>query len=175
MNTARLDVINSLLLAHCFTLAPEDEAAIHRTWECPVYSDREIDWPRKPWREMTYEDWTSPARPPQPIKICSMPTEIQKLTAAQELSEHFDLCGVPGFYKETIVPGPGRNAVRAEMIADFGPWRINLPEFKRGLLVPYDRGTGQILGIQIFRSVRDTKPFLLSSRGLPCGSKAVAA
>jgi hypothetical protein len=41
------------------------------------------------------------------------------------------------------------------------------------VLVPYDSGTGFIVGLQIYPTLR-SKPFLLSSRGLPGGAAAVA-
>jgi hypothetical protein len=87
---------------------------------------------------------------------------------------------VPGFYRDLLaMPGtPSPGATRTRWLnREFGEWRINLPfhSSKAGLLVPYDSPNcpGQIVGIRIFRNVRDQQPTLLTSRGLPEGAKAI--
>lgn len=202
MNVARLHVIYSLLLAHCLSLSPQDQAQIAKEWQCAIYGDEEIPWPSitmedieqhipgarhlnvkllqaairaLPWDHPLKRLAAIPPRAPAAVKICSMPTPPEMLNAAHELSQLFDLRGVPGFYVEELVPGPRANDVRAQVIADFGPWRINLPAgIKQGLLVPYYNSTQYVMGIQIYRSVRDQAPFLLSSAGRPCGASAIA-
>ena len=102
---------------------------------------------------------------------------LEKLSAASDLAELFDLEGVPGFYRDDCtLPGP-QGSFRRETTAQFGPWRLSIPTAKAmpsGLLCPYDNGTPYIIGIRIYRNVRDRQPFLLTSRGLPGGARAVA-
>lgn len=202
MNIARLHVIYSLLLAHCLSLSQADENTIAKEWQCAIYGAEEIPWPSigledieqyipgarhlrfdllqsairaLPWDHPLKRLAEIPRRAPASVKICSMPTQLEMLAAALELSRLFDLRGVPGFYFEEVTPGPRANDVRAQVIADYGPWRINLPSsIKTGLLAPYYNGTQYVMGIQIYRSVRDRAPFLLSSSGKPGGAAAIA-
>lgn len=122
---------------------------------------------------------------PRAIGVRSIPSNFGLLFAASWLARHFDLTNVPGFYQEDpiaeLLPGAPVEtqlldaAKRWLDVVHAGmKWRINLTGLKGALLVPYDNGTGYILGIQIYRSVRDRAPFLLSSRGKPCGASAVA-
>lgn len=197
VTTAKLHLVYSLLLAHCFSLAVEDQTAIWKEWQCAARGDEGTDvaWPTLTGRTLAECE-------PQPIKMCSMPSEFEKLEACRALSEILDLSAVPGFYQDpAALPGP-EGLLRRELNEDFSPWRINLPlvcaecgEFARGsvcakceggptkkrtrrrssnaLLVPYDNGLGLIVGIRVYRSVKDRHPFLLSSRGLPCGAPAI--
>jgi hypothetical protein len=161
ISLAKLHVINALLLAHLFELSPEDETTVRRYWE--PFAE-EIEWPG-----------TDDLRP---IKVCSFPSRRLQLEAVKRLSEEFLLEGVPGFYQPQVateIPGP-ESAVRKAELADYGPWRIALDQYRMrpgALLVPYDNGSGYICGIRIFRSIRDKCPFLLTSRALPGGAKAV--
>jgi len=161
ISLAKLHVINALLLAHLFELSPEDETTVRRYWE--PFAE-EIEWPG-----------TDDLRP---IKVCSFPSRRLQLEAAKRLSEEFALEGVPGFYQPrlaTEIPGP-EGAMRKAELANYGQWRIALDQYRMrpgALLAPYDNGSGYICGIRIFRNVRDKCPFLLTSRALPGGAKAV--
>jgi hypothetical protein len=86
------------------------------------------------------------------------------------------LRGVPGFFRSVdfLPQAPDKKT--------FGGWRINLP-YTDGLLAPYDNGTGYIIGIRIYRFTEKRRsiagsylrtPFLLSSKGLAFGAKAIA-
>lgn len=189
ITAAKLHLIYSLLLAHLFSLAPSDEKAIRKHWDCDPYMSRMVQWPELSIDEVLQraaqidplrcgpEEWErymqdTVARLPKPLKICSMPSEWEKLSAANELSRLFDLEGVPGFYRRREpLPGPQATDEQA-MLSEFGPWRINL-NYRKGLLVPYESG-GYIVGIKIYRSVSDRNPLLLTSRNMPGGAKAVA-
>lgn len=183
MNIAKLHTIYSLLLAHCFTLRPEHEKQLRKVWG---FTDKEIFGERVGWIQSDRElyELLEPACAQAPVKICSMPSQILQLIAANELSRLFDLEDVPGFYREEKLGecpadlDPSRRAyITPELVhwlkEALGPWRINL-KFRDGLLVPYKNGTPYIVGLRIFRSVRDRQPSLLTSRGLAGGARAVA-
>ena len=208
---AKLHVVYSLLLAHCFSLAEEDVQLVHKHWECSPFSADDggeaVHWPNVSLSDvlpnrgkgMNYKEvsaWLKahpleaaktfrPIRPPEPLKICSMPSELEKLTAASDLAQLFDLEGVPGFFRDTApLPGPG-SILRRMTTDDWETdWRINLPYASgSGLLAPYDNGTGYIVGIRIYlftakrQAVQSSflrAPFLLSSRGLTNGAPAIA-
>src|SRR5438876_1202776 len=98
--------------------------------------------------------------------MASMPNSVQKAIAANELSQWFDLREVPGFYREVVSqqPASGPNSAEHSLTREWGPWRINLPP--AGVLVPYYDQAGYIIGIKIFRTVKDAHPTLMTSRGL---------
>jgi hypothetical protein len=161
---ARLHTINALLLAHLLELTPEDETSVRRHWGEPF--SEAIEWPGTDEQRR--------------IKICSFPSRRTQLEAVKKLSREFNLEGVPGFYRlpsyAVELPGPDGVARRAEL-AEFGPFRLSLDQYrmKPGALVgPYDNGSGYICGLRIWRNVRDKVPFLLTSRDLPGGAKAVS-
>jgi hypothetical protein len=159
LTLARLHVINALLLAHLFELTPEDEATVRRYWGDPF--SEEIEWPGSDNQ--------------QRIKVCSFPSRRLQLEAVRKLCGEFNLAATPGFYLVQDTAGPD-GAQRREEVERYGPWRIALDQLRMkpgALLVPYDNGSGYICGIRIFRNIRDKCPFLLTSRGLPGGGKAV--
>ena len=160
ISLAKLHVINALLLAHLFDLTAEDEKTVRRYWGDP--RAEEIEWPGS-------DDKLR-------VKVCSFPSRFTQLLAAQRLSKEFDLEGVPGFYQaQQLTIGPDAKQRRDE-IELYGPWRLALDHYRMkpgALLAPFDNGSGYICGIRIFRNIRDHAPFLLTSRGLPGGAKAV--
>jgi hypothetical protein len=83
----------------------------------------------------------------------TIPDEAARLRACIELAGLFDLRGAPGFY------------------VDGTRWRINL-NLRRGLVRPYRDPQHRIYGLRVYRSAFDREPFLLSSRGLKCGTRA---
>lgn len=167
-----------------------------------IYSNETIEWLIQPppgrWcnlhvrahRELIHgEHWTAahyPPRaickcdepiPPARVKICSMPSPILQVISANMLACDFDLQGVPGFFREDTPPWPppppdSIAEVHGWIFERLGPWRMNL-KYRDGLLVPY-KARGYIVGIRIYRSVRDRTSFLLTSRGLPGGARAIA-
>jgi hypothetical protein len=162
LSAERLHVIYGVLLAHLLYLTEKDEQLIYRELRIEPYGTELIAFPNG-------------TREPAPIKLCSMPTLSVQSRAVGELSKWFDLTGVPGFFRTTGNLPQSPNEQRLDA------WRINLP-YTAGLLAPYDNGTGYIIGIRIFlfnekrRNVSAPflkTPFLLSSRGLPLGAKAV--
>jgi hypothetical protein len=159
ITAARLHVINALLLAHCFELTPDDEKKVRRYWGDPF--SEVIEWPGTDTK--------------LPVKICSFPSRRLQLVAAQRLSQEFNLEGIPGFYRALDLPGPEGNQRRDEL-AEYGPWRISLDQLRMkpgAVLAPYDNGSGFIVGIRIYPRINDKVPFLLTSRGLPGGARAV--
>lgn len=211
MTTAYLHAIYSLLLAHCFTLHPQDEKLWRAAFGNPFGVERVpclwqpprkmrcaipehygaelhgVDGPvsraRKPENVKTFHIncreriqlcRCDQAIAPAPVKVCSMPSRILQLIAADLLSRYFDLNGVPGFYRaDPKAPLPGADETFYWLEQLHGPWRINLP-MRTGLLVPYDNGGGYIIGIRIFKSTRDRRPVVLTSRELPGGASAIA-
>jgi hypothetical protein len=160
LTLARLHVINALLLAHLFELSTEDQTTVCRYWGSPF--SEEIEWPGTDNK--------------QPVKVCSFPSRRLQLEAVKKLSAEFDLEGTPGFYRVLDLPGAD-GAQRREEIELYGPWRLSLDQYRMrpgALLSPYDNNSGYICGIKIHRAIRDKVPFLLTSNGLPGGSKAVA-
>lgn len=111
---------------------------------------------------------------PRPLKICSMPGPVQQVIAANLLAQDFDLEGVPGFYREdlTKLPADPGDYLLRWLKERCGPWRLNL-NYRAGLLVPYTNGTPWIVGLKIYRGLRDRQPTVLTSRGLPGGAKAI--
>jgi hypothetical protein len=159
---AKVHAINALLLAHLFELSLEDEKTASRYWGEANLRAEEIEWPGTDNK--------------QRVKVCSFPSRRVQLEAVKKLSQEFSLEGVPGFYRVLDVPGPDGDRRRRE-VAAYGPWRIALDQYRMrpgALLTPFDNGTGYICGLRIHRNVRDKVPFLLTSNGLPGGSKAVA-
>ena len=106
--------------------------------------------------------------------VRSLPTEAGKPFLHHYTNEtfDFDLYGVPGFYYDTT--------------STTSLWKLNLPKDERpgenryrprqtqGLLRPYLDERGRITGLFIYRSVRDSAPRLLSSRGLTLGTDTAA-
>lgn len=181
LHASRLHVVYSLLLAHCLELRDEDAAAIAKHWGPEAaYMNESISWPEvgqnddglqnKNWdrnldnsnKHMVQSDIPLPTRSQALVKVCSLPTFNEARTAAGRLAELFDLSGIPGFYLSPVA-----NA-----------WCLNVPSLKPGaLLSPYYSPGGYLIGIRIHRSVRDRRggnSWLLTSRGLPRGSRAVA-
>jgi hypothetical protein len=177
VSVAKLHAIYGLLLAHFFVLIAKDETDIRREWRVNPYGTELVAWPANGG------DYTPPreannGRSVAEIKHCSMPSLIEQATACRELVKlGFDLRGVPGFYliDPRAVPGEPTQASQVDRWSadEFGPWRLHLP-YRKGLLVGYTNGTGYLLGIKIYRSVKDRNPVLLTSRGLPGGTRAVA-
>lgn len=85
--------------------------------------------------------------------VRSIPSEARKLIVTASLAERFDLEGVAGFYH------------------DGEAWRLNLRANEGALLARY-RNKGLISGILVYRHLNDKEPKLLTSRGLPRGTKA---
>jgi|GEM_PF-6940124 len=165
LTTDDLNSVYSALLAHCFELTTMDEAAIIRHW--PGADPRGVGGIEVPpvagiSDELGY------------VKICSMPSSLEATRAANQLAEAFDVNGVPGFYTDVMMPGDpsAESEYRRWLTREFGIWRIYLP-YRTGLLVPYDKGTGKIVGLRVYRSVHDRNPVLLTSRGLTCGARAI--
>lgn len=158
----RLHVICGLLLAHCLELKAEDEAAINKSWgPDAAYSKESISWPTGGNEQRESASAL--------IKVCSLPTFKEGKAAGARLAELFDLRGVPGFFFTSY---------RLEGLLQGSPaWLLNTPlNLKPGaLLMPYYTQGGLICGLRILRSVRDRNkvPWLLNSRGLPSGSRAV--
>lgn len=155
VTAARLHVIYSLLLAHCLELADDDLAALEKHWGSDTIYGESVPWPDSDAQAL--------------VKVCSMPGFYPARAAARQLSEHFDLRGVPGFFYAEHYYAP-QGLIKT--------WLLNLPRnLKPGaLLAPYYSRGGYLVGIRIFRSWRDRggTPWLLNSRGLPFGSRAVA-
>lgn len=163
-----LSVVYEYLLAHFFELSAEHEAQIR------------IDWGTDPYSQLDPIDWYGANEenvPARPVKICSMPNQMQVARAVAQLSEWFDLREVPGFYVELATRAPQPPSVAATREAwqskNFGQWRLNLPS-RKGLLVPRIDERGYCYAIQIYTSTKDRHPTLLTSRGLPGGAKAIA-
>jgi len=163
LSAARLHAIYGVLLAHLLYLTERDEQLVQRELRVNPFGTELIDYP-------------DGKRAPAAIKLCSMPTISVQSQAVGELSKWFDLTGVPGFFRTTSSLPQSPTERRLD------PWRINLP-YAAGLLAPYDNGSGYIIGIRIYlftekrRSVASSflkTPFLLSSKGLPMGAKAIA-
>ena len=84
----------------------------------------------------------------------------------------YDLRGVPGFYY-----APSRD-VRRELalmcgIDDYpesgmGGWMVNLPT--KGFVMSVTDERGRITELHVFKNSHDTRPGLLTSKGLPLGS-----
>jgi hypothetical protein len=170
LSLAKLHVINALLLAHLFELSPEDETTVRRYWGDPF--SEEIEWPGTDTK--------------QRVKVCSFPSRRLQLEAVRKISQEFNLEGVPGIYNSQVQSEFGDNTIaclgpegkqrRAEF-SEYGPWRIALDQYRMkpgALLTPYDNNSGYICGLRIHRNIRDKCPFLLTSRGLPGGGKAIA-
>ncbi len=172
LSLAELSVIYETLLAHEFELSSDDAKAIQRDWKgADGVTPLDPFGPLVPW-------WRSSENvPPRPLKICSMPNEMQVGAACARLSEWFDLRGVPGFYFERASEGPARPTAEYQHAVwqsqSFGRWRLNL-QYKRGLLVPVKDACGFVYAIQIYQSTKDRNPTTLTSRGLPGGAKAIA-
>lgn len=171
---AKLHAIYGLMLAHFFVLTAKDETAIRRDWELNPYGNELIEYPESELSNTKANRGNRVAE----IKHCSMPSLIEQATACRDLIRlGFDLRGVPGFYliEPRAVPGEPTRASQVDQWRgdEFGPWRLYLP-YRKGLLVGYTNGTGYLLGIKIYRSTKDPNPVLLTSRGLPGGTKAVA-
>jgi len=81
------------------------------------------------------------------------PGPTLKLFIEHEFSRAFDLRGIAGFYFDGEL------------------WRLNVRQST--LLLPYYRNN-LIAGLQVYDGARDTRPFLLTSRNLPQGSRAVS-
>jgi hypothetical protein len=164
LTTLDLDVVYSMFLAHFCELSSDHESLIRKHWDLDPFGE-EWEW------------YGAEARPARPRKMASMPNSVQKAAACRQLSEWFDLRGVPGFYLDVTAGEPHAPSRAADMARwhseNFGEWRINLP-YRKGLLVPYyDEERGYVIGIQIYQSVRDRSPMLLTSKGLPGGGKAI--
>jgi hypothetical protein len=165
LTVALLHAVYATMLAHQFELSPEHEALVRKHWRVDPFGTELIPW----FGEDAIRD--------RPVKMCSMPNSVQKTIAVNQLSRWFDLTGVPGFFRELATQQPQSpnsvSAIEHWQTSNFGPWRLYLP-YAKGLLVPYTNDAGFIVGIQIHKSIRDRNPTLLTSRGLPCGAKAIA-
>lgn len=94
------------------------------------------------------------------LGIRSTPSEVKRLFICHYLAKQFDLHGIAGFYTEATPEGSER-------------WRLHLP-YRDALLVPTRDHRKRIFAVRIFRHVHDKEPHLLTSRGLPNGTSAIA-
>lgn len=203
LTVADVHEIYSVLLAHLLVITPHDEKLIREHWHCDPYGSLMVEHPLAcvehpfvstenlhcgyPGCELAVLDHPDAARadgkplgvhPPLPVKTCSVPSPLEAVIAANKLAEWFNLEGVAGFYRDVhLMPSSPTPYSQRERwhTREFGPWRIKIPDSaqKAGLLVPYTNDTEWILGIRVYRNVRDRVPTLLSSRGLPGGAKAL--
>lgn len=164
-----LHCVYAVLLAHLCELTSEHEVLIAKHWGQSPYGEELVPYPGAAPDSIGRTD--------QRIKIASVPNSVQRVQAANQLAEWFDLREVPGFYIELQTSGPAAPTRESEIVhwqsRYFGQWRLHLP-VKSGLLVPRFDERGNVYAIQIYRSVKDTRPLLLTSRGLPAGAKAIA-
>lgn len=180
LTTAKLHAVYGVMVAHGLRLDERD----YELLRAHGWSDERI-LPMQQW----IQDPNTDEMRLRSIGVASAPsTWLALLCVCEWLSGIFDLTGVPGFYREDAVPQPESNAPDAawelfETKKLFGPWRVKLHDkfgipFRNAVLVPYLRG-GLVVGLKVIPRINDLKTklrgFLLSSRGLPCGSKAVAA
>jgi hypothetical protein len=86
--------------------------------------------------------------------IRSVPSADFALVSCAGIAELFDLEGVAGFYQSG------------------GLWRLNIDPMRAALLKPYRTTDGLIAGLLVFKHLNDKEPKLLTSRGLPRGTKA---
>jgi hypothetical protein len=165
LTTLELHCIYGLFLSHFCELSPEHEALVQKHWGVSPFGDEEMPWPG------------ADDRPARLIKMCSMPNAVQKTIAVNQLSRWYDLTGVPGFFRELATQQPQAptraSATEHWQTTNFGQWRLYLP-YRKGLLAPYTNEAGEIIGIRIYKSVKDRSPLYLTSRGLPGGAPAIA-
>jgi hypothetical protein len=104
------------------------------------------------------------------LGLRSAPTWIGNLIASQACFEKFGaeiLARVPGFFSFTR-----ENSVclcfewNHECVCHLETWRLDLDSHlaRRGVVVPL-KERGMIVGLKIFRSIKDSRPFSLVTRG----------
>lgn len=179
VTTVRLHVIYGTMLAHGLRLDERDYNALMRRpgWsEDRIFGTRWFQHPEREEMNLRAAD------------VKSAPTTwLALLSLVQWLAGIFDLSGVPGFYREDHLSQPSSADDDAawqlfETKKLFGPWRVKLHDkfgrpYRSAVVAPYERA-GMIVGVKVIPIQAADKPlrgFVLTSRGLPGGSQAVAA